>query len=313
MAVAIGTGTATRDIGAGTYVATPVTSASWTISGSNLAILLAIATSGTVTVTAVSWSLGSGTTVEVVTIASPASNHRVAIWAIPAPTGGAGTYTVTLSGGCTYHITGTYFIGADQTTPSPLADAYSLGSTGQAASQAHNVTNLAAGDASYGGGAVSDSNNGTSSVTPNQTYLADTASGVDAEAGYATGTTQVTTVFFGTNDPMARAGVRIVAAAAATQALEWQAPKVQLTNHFVTSIVNMRALPPLVVPALSTQGASVTQPAVTDVQLQPYTRVASYLRTLTPMPVPYLVTTPTRVTNPLDWVSLTPDVIWTDG
>lgn len=65
------------------------------------------------------------------------------------------------------------------------------------------------------------------------------------------------------------------AAAGATQALEWQAPKVQLQNHHVTTIVNMRAL--------------------------------------TPMPVPYLRTTPTRVTNPLDWVTVTPDVVWTDG
>lgn len=61
----------------------------------------------------------------------------------------------------------------------------------------------------------------------------------------------------------------------ATSAMEWKAPAVQLTNHFVTSIVNMHAR--------------------------------------SPMPVPYLVTTPTRVTNPLDWVSVSPDVIWTDG
>lgn len=210
-AVAVGTGTPTLDIGAGTYVATPVTSASWTISGSNLGVFLHITTSGTVTVSAVSSTLG-GTASEVVSVQAPASNHREAIWKLVAPTAGSGTYTVTLSGACTYHITATYFTGADQADPSPTGDAYSLATTGQAASQAHNVLNLTANDASYGGGAVSDSNNGTVSVSPNQTYAVDTGGGVDSEAGYATGTTQVTTVFFGGNDPMARVGVRIVAA-----------------------------------------------------------------------------------------------------
>lgn len=65
------------------------------------------------------------------------------------------------------------------------------------------------------------------------------------------------------------------AAAAATVALEWQSPAVQLQNHHITNIISMRA--PLLV-----------------------------------RPVPYLLTTPTRVTNPLDWVHIENDVIWTD-
>lgn len=212
MGVDIGTGTPTRNIGPGTYVATPVSSAAWPISGSNLVIELEIVTSGTVTVSAVAWDLG-GSASEVIAVQAPAANHRVAIWRIAAPVAGTGVLTVTLSGACDYHVTATYFTGADQVEPSPVGDAYSLGSTGQAASQAHNVLNLTANDASYGGGAVSDSNNGISSVTPNQTYATNTAT-IDAEAGYAFGTTQVTTIFADSNDPMARVGVRIVAAAA---------------------------------------------------------------------------------------------------
>lgn len=103
-------------------------------------------------------------------------------------------------------------------------------------------------------------------------------------------------------------------ATTATSALEWKAPAVQLQNHAVTSIVNMRATASRLVPALTTQGAAVSQPIVTDVQLQPqFLARAAFLRATSPMPVPYLLTTPTRVTNPLDWVLVTPDVIWTDG
>lgn len=36
-----------------------------------------------------------------------------------------------------------------------------------------------------------------------------------------------------------------------------------------------------------------------------------YGRTLQPMPVPYLPTTPTRVTGALDWIQPLVDVIWT--
>lgn len=61
----------------------------------------------------------------------------------------------------------------------------------------------------------------------------------------------------------------------ATVALEWKSPATQLQNHFVTSIINMQAV--------------------------------------SSVPLPYLPTTPTRVTNPLDWVQVSPDVIWTES
>lgn len=99
----------------------------------------------------------------------------------------------------------------------------------------------------------------------------------------------------------------------ATSTLEWKSPAVQLQNHAVTTIVNMRTTSPLPVPALSTQGAAAVYLPATDVQ-QPHVGARlHYQRATVPMPVPYLVTTPTRVTNPLDWVTVSPDVIWTDG
>lgn len=216
LAVGIGSGTPTRSVGFGTYVATPVTSASWTITGSNLVIVVKIGTFSVTTpptVSAVSWSLGSGTAVQIAQVSSGTPNQRQAIWVIPAPVAGSGTYTVTLSGAGTYQITASYFTGVDQTTPG--TDPWTDGANGQAASVASSVANLTANDACYGGLTCSEANNGATSASPNQLYL-DTggANTIDAVDGYALGTTQVTTVMDvpGVSD-VTRAAIRLAAAA----------------------------------------------------------------------------------------------------
>ncbi len=116
--------------------------------------------------------------------------------------------------------------------------------------------------------------NGHSSVSATQLLLFSGAGAIDAGGSYSLASGTYTGTLTGT-DQWVAAAVGVAAAVTVSTTIEWKAPAVQLTNHFVTSIVNMQAM--------------------------------------SPMPVPYLTTTPTRVTNPLDWVTVTPDVIWTDG
>lgn len=186
------------------------TSASWALSGSNLVIVVHISlVDAAATVDAVSWSLGSGTTSQVASLRN-SDNCLHAIWVIPAPTAGSGTYTVTLSASVPYQITADYFTGADPTTPCPTGDAVTAGSATEATPSTLTPTNLTANDASSGGaGSVSQNPTG---VSPSQTYL-DSTTAINAQAGYATGTTGVTFNYDATQSS-SKVVVRIVAAAA---------------------------------------------------------------------------------------------------
>jgi hypothetical protein len=211
MPVTIGTGTPTRDIGALTSVAaTPMTSASWTLSGSEIAILVSISINeftGSVAVTAVTWSLGSGTPVEVASILSGDGRQRV--YVIPNATAGAGTYSVTLDAARPVQITATYFTSTNTTTPCPAADAVT--SLVDQSTGTHTPANLTANDASYGGAASTAAN--PLSAGPNQTYI-DGSTAVNALAAYATGTTGITFTYDG-SIPASKVAVRIVASAGA--------------------------------------------------------------------------------------------------
>lgn len=211
MSVALGTGTATVS-GRGTN--STFTSGNLTITGSNLAIVVSVAIkSGTVTVSSVSWSLGSGTAIKVKSVlANNNGGDDQEIWVIPAPTAGTGTIGITLSASGAAQYSGTYFTGAHQTTPCPTGDAVS--STTTVHSETLTPTNLTANDASYGAG--SDNFADVSSVTPNQTLLDDTTV-INMMAGYATGTTGVTLVYVQNPpaDDVAKVAVRIQSAAAA--------------------------------------------------------------------------------------------------
>lgn len=167
---------------------TGTTSASWTISGSDLAIVVYIGAylSG-VTVSSVTWSLGSGTPYQVGTLIENTTDH-VFIWAIPAPTAGSGTLTVTLSGSCPWQISASYFTGADQTTPGVIASVATSNST--AASVALTATGLTANDADVGA-ATNSLVGDITGITPNQTFLNQSTT-INLGCGYALGNTAVT-------------------------------------------------------------------------------------------------------------------------
>jgi hypothetical protein len=155
-----------------------------------LVVHVAIA-SATVTVSSVSWDLGSGTTVGVLRAALSGSGAgAIEIWTIPAPVTGAGTITVNLSASAAFHGVSHSFSGADQTTPASAADNASSQPTGSQTSVTETPANLTANDASSGGGINIVAGN-PSSVTPNQTYL-NNSGAVNMETGYAIGTGGIT-------------------------------------------------------------------------------------------------------------------------
>lgn len=150
MAVAFGTVKSATPATGSTF-----TSSSWTISGSNLVIVISIGLqTSNATVTGVSWSLGSGTAAQIKhtqTANGTAIDCAHDVWAIPAPVAGSGTFTVNLSASVPYQITADYFTGADQTTPCPVADAMTIQIDSYSGSGAFtfNPTNVGANDGVY--------------------------------------------------------------------------------------------------------------------------------------------------------------------
>jgi len=159
-----------------------------TVSGTNPVLVQCVGLdSTTATVTGLSWSLGSGTTVDVRSVRSGTAFCDV--WAIPAPSAGAGTVTINKSAASINHqLDVILYTGADQTTPCPSGDAVT--STTTASTQTLTPTNLGASDGSAGNGINTVSNN-PNGVTPNQRYLNATTS-INMQTGDATGTTGVT-------------------------------------------------------------------------------------------------------------------------
>lgn len=190
--------------------ASSITSGNWTISGPNPAMVVEIVfNSTTITVSSVTWSLGAGTPVQIAIVRGGSGFATTsAIWAVPAPTTGTGTLQVTLSSGVDFVFNADNFTGADQTTPCPSGDAQT--DTTTAASLTLTPTNLTANDATAGCGA---STANVTSASPHQTMLTN-APAVGEVAGYATGTTGLTTVISGTGNDRSRAAVRIVAVSA---------------------------------------------------------------------------------------------------
>ncbi len=206
------------------FTAATKTSGSWTISGSNLVILLYIAlNSATATVlgggSKPTWSLGDGGAVEVKNVRT--TDCFVSVWAIPAPTAGTGTFTFNNSASVATQVGADCFTGADQTTPCPAADAVSASVT-QSSTQTLTQTpsNLTASDGSAGGQANTVAGDVTS-VSPHQTFLDDTST-INLEAGYNLGTTgpTYTTTWMAGGGAMNCSTVtaRIVAVAAAASA-----------------------------------------------------------------------------------------------
>lgn len=188
-----------------------LTSGSWAISGSNLVILVGFTySSATITTSSVTWSLG-GTGVLIKRIAGGPGGSTIAeIWAIPAPTAGTGTVTVTLSGAPpSWTFNADYFTGVDQTTPCPTADA--VGDNNVNGSDTLTPANLTANDASWM--CSGDANANIGSMAPNQTFIIN-STGVDLGTGYALGTASVTANFTDSTNAHPNTAARIVAASA---------------------------------------------------------------------------------------------------
>lgn len=172
--------------------ATPATSNSVainiTVSGANPVLALEVGLKdATATVSSVTWSLGSGTPVEVKNLRSANSAFN-SMWVVPAPAAGAGTITANLSASVLNNGSVSLFSGSHQTTPSVAGDAVT--STSNGASVVLTPANLITGDASVGYGVNVDAGNWTS-ATPNQRSI-DNAANPGHLAGDATGTTGVT-------------------------------------------------------------------------------------------------------------------------
>lgn len=187
--------------------AVSATSASITVSGANPLLVVQIAfNSATATVSSVSWSLGSGTTVNVKSVRN--SNTYVNTWCVPAPAAGAGTITANFSASIPFQINVELWTGADQTTPCPTGDAATVTATG-GTTLTPNVLNLGARDADVCLGGLTVSGNGTG-VTPNAIHN-NASTTINAEDGYATGASnQCSATFNGASNVVAAVGVHIV-------------------------------------------------------------------------------------------------------
>lgn len=170
-----------------------ITSGSWAISGADRVLVVGVGLdSPTATATAATWSLGSGTPYLVGSVRSTVNGGGAyaCAWAIPAPVAGTGTYTVTLSASVAYQADGLLFTGADQAIPCPVGDLASVATTFSPPTALLTPAHLTATDATMGVAASTIAGN-PSGITPNSTYSS-TSTSVNFQAGYATGTTGVT-------------------------------------------------------------------------------------------------------------------------
>ena len=195
----------------GKLTGTTVTSANWTISGSNPVILVAVTFKSTTAVeTAPSWSLGSGTAVLVKEVRGGSGvDVYESIWAIPAPIVGTGTVTVNIDTSLLFNSGADCFTGADQTTPAPVGDAV----TDITATNSYTLTpaNLTANDASY---SCSGNTTFNISTVTNSTLIDNTATN-DIGLGYNLGTASITVTMSDSANTHGNVAVRIVAAGGA--------------------------------------------------------------------------------------------------
>lgn len=199
-----------------TAATTTNSKATLSVGGSNTTIIAAIGiSSATAVVSSGSWSLGG--TASLVSSSRSAGNVLVSIWAVPAPTGGSGTYTAGYSASAESVGVIACYTGADQTSPAVSADAVTSVSVSSNINLVPN--NLTASDASELFASNTVTGNWTS-TTPSQ-ISSSNASNPGWIAGRATGVTGVHEFNDGTcttNDVMIMA-VRIKAAAAGGTAL----------------------------------------------------------------------------------------------
>jgi len=190
----------------------PATGGSFTINitvPSSLPVLLVgiALSSATATISSVSWSLGSGTPVELKT--DRVNSTFGSVWVIPAPVAGAGVLTVNLSASVPFQGAAETFTGADQTTPCPTADAVSTNNVNQA-QLIVTPLNLTANDASFGIGGQTVTGD-PSGISVNDRFKNNTTA-INIQAGGSAGTAALSANWTGGGDQVA-IGVRIVPAA----------------------------------------------------------------------------------------------------
>ena len=197
-------------------------SSSWNISAAaNPVIVIYIGCDSAVTVTAVSWSLGSGTPVQVCTTNNQTQCYGF-IWVIPAPVSGTGTFTVTLSGATDYQISADLFSGAHQTNPCPSADADTDNNGAASGGPALTLTptNVAAEDAM--GATTTHTQTGDSAGwTTGTTSYEDNTTATNTLTGYrlATGSMTSAALSSGGGARLIGLATRVAAAAAAADSV----------------------------------------------------------------------------------------------
>lgn len=197
---------------------TSTANAGLTVSGTNPAILVPVVIlDATGTVSSITWSLGSGTPYLVVSARGGSGNSTYsAIWVVPAPTGGAGTITINMSGSIVWAGAADLWTGCDQTTPCPTAAGDTASDITSTQVVTLTPTNLTASDGCFLCGANSSAN--ITSVTPNQT-LVNNAGSIDIGSGYNTGGSGTTITMSSSADAFSRVAARIVPPAAPADTL----------------------------------------------------------------------------------------------
>jgi hypothetical protein len=210
-----------------------------TVSGTNPAIMVGSGLdSASATISSVSWSLGSGTAVEV-------KNQRTGpsfatVFAVPAPAAGAGTLTVNKSVGAINHqVAVSVLSDTHQTTPAPTGDAVTDTYAASNVSTALPLTpaNLTANDASFMAG-VNTTNNNPTGVSPNSVYF-DATTSVNLQTGYRLGTGAITANYTdtgATGGNISLVAVRVAQfAAASTSATPAPTPRLIKTDRLVVT------------------------------------------------------------------------------
>lgn len=196
---------------------TTATTGSFTVSGTNPVLVIHVGLDSlTATVSSVSWSLGSGTAVDVKSVRNVSAFADS--WCIPAPAGGSGTATVNISASVAYQVDVSLFTGADQTTPCPTGDAVTATVTGTGSNGPITPTNLTANDANSTGDAHTVASD-CGGITPNAVYT-NSSTSVNLQTGYALGNTSTTATYVSESGTPLKAmvGVRVASAAAAATA-----------------------------------------------------------------------------------------------
>jgi hypothetical protein len=185
--------------------ATSVAFTSFAVSGTNPAIMVAVALNGqTVSSVVLSAGLTGGTPYLVKAVVD--NTCHVEVWAIPAPTG-TGTITVNYSGSSASQLNACLFAGADQTTPAITTDGASLTGT---LDTSLTVTpgNLTANDMAYYVGGNANGGDLPAASTGTQVMQGNSGA-VNAAMGFRASTGSVTVTWGSGAGDMAIVGVRV--------------------------------------------------------------------------------------------------------